>query len=281
MSESTALAERTEVTQPESLAPDSPPAEVSPPEVTPPEEEEIDPDLSSYLTEKGLAEPPTPPAAANGATPEKNPTDPAVETRAQELATQTLNRVARQNEERGVVSAFAGRANAIREFMAPFVRGEALPTEMDMERIVSTFNEHHAQSTRVTAMNFLDSLYGEAESLFPGIVQNRSGHNSLKDFLSDLQTRATSSGYVPEREVKKQIASALVERNKHLENNPDVLRAMLSKASAPKPAGSSGMGSTGSLTLAQIDAMPTNQWMAMGDADYRQRTLDAARARAR
>ncbi len=276
----TAVAERPEAaTQPESLTLDSTTESgTESTEVTPPEEEEVDPDLSSYLAEKGLVEP-DPIPAANGVTPGQKPetVDPQVEARAQELANQTITRAVRQNEERGVATSFAGRAQAIRDFMTPFTRGEALPTEMDVERIVATLNEHHAQSSRISAMNFLDDLYGEAESLFPGIVKNRAEHNSFKDFLSDLQTRATSSGYVPERESKSRVKEALIERNKYLENNPDVLRAMLSKASAPKPSGQSS-GTPRSMTLDQIDAMPVSQWQAI-PLEQRQRLLTQARSR--
>ncbi len=277
----TAVAERPEaVTQPESLTPDSTPESGTPtPEATPePEVEEVDPDLESYLAEKGLVEP-TPTPAANGVTPGQKPetVDPQVEARAQELATETINKVVRQNQERGVALSFGDRARAIREFMAPFTRGEALPTEMDVERIVATFNEHHAQSAQVAAMNFLDSFYGEAESLFPGMMKYRNEHTSPKEFLSVLRDKATSNGYVPERESKSRVKEALIERNKYLENNPDVLRAMLSKASAPKPSGQSS-GTPRSMTLDQIDAMPVSQWQAI-PLEQRQRLLTQARSR--
>lgn len=115
-------------------------------------------------------------------------------------------------------------------------------------------------------------------------LQNRQIVNSkdLPELVSDLYRLAHAAGQkagVPEGTIAKSQKDWDTELKAAQTKAVDDFKAANPQFAPPSTTGVVGALST-NLTLAQIDAMPTSEWLAMGDQPTRQRILNEARERA-
>lgn len=147
----------------------------------------------------------------------------------------------------------------------------------------AALDEYQEQIGAVKLAPHLAGVRGAVLRLVGDTVQNRNAVNAkdLPELVSDLYSLAYDAGRkagVPEGYEAKKVADWEKEKRAAVSSALDEFKAKHPHLAPPSTESVTGIPA-GGYTLAQIDAMPTNQWLALGDHATRQQILADARAR--
>ena len=149
------------------------------------------------------------------------------------------------------------------------------------QAISDQFDAHHAQSSRVLSVEWNNALTIEAANLLPESERRaffNEGLNSrtLKDVVEKISGVARK-GYVSEagaaKREKDSYAKGASEAKAFFQE-----KGLLPGSKAPATDNGNGAFNYGSMTLDQIDKMPTADWLAIPE-ERRKQLLTAARTR--
>lgn len=151
------------------------------------------------------------------------------------------------------------------------------------ERILATYEQVtgtvHLEPHRKGVREALLRVNGDT-------VQNRQAYSQMD--LPDLMVELYNSAYNKGRQsgpdddhVVMKKADFEKAKSEHAKNELDKALKARGLGAASSTAGTKNGGSSSEYTLAEIDAMPMTQWLALGDDATRKKLLDNARARAR
>lgn len=228
----------------------SPPADLAPSST---EAQEPSPDevINNYLSTAGLTE-----SSETTETVAEEVVDPEVEARAQRIAAERLQAEARARDEAGVQMAYREAMPWTENFLSQYLNR---PLDLQAIRtVLNTMNGLNSQSKQVVqkeaTLGFVENQYKEADKLFPKFSESRKDHKSTADFYNGLISKARE-GYVTPKQSEAAVKKAILDEHQRLQSNPAVLRAMLSKASAPQTNTSTNNGSRSSVPTTTEEAL--------------------------
>lgn len=273
----TDVAERTEVEPTTDITPDPGTTEAAPDATIPtpapetPEETPIPEEVTNFLKEQGYS--PEPSEAGEGEEPkgEAKPDIPAEELKA-EGAKEERERLVRQGRIEGTRQAFRNTANRL--------IAQARDLGLDdtaIQPLVTLLAEFNGQAGGYYAQNFIDGLYQSISQTLPesdrqAFMDSRDKHASYNDVLGDYKKAiegGARKGWVSEKDAKSREAQAVADFVKK------ATKAGLFSGSKNISADTNVVVPRGGLTLAQIDAMPTSQWLSIPKTE-RDRLLEQA-----
>lgn len=182
-----------------------------------------------------------------------------------------------ENWQRGVQTSFRERATNLRSW----AQDQNLSPEAT-EQLLNEFNQHHGQIAPYTALTYVNGFYDAAAKRLPeaerqAFLDNRKNLKGLDDFLGDFSERLSKhsqTGRFTAAERDKAVRSGKAELLLAIQANPQLYLSQINGLQSRTGGASAGAG--GWLTLEQIDAMPTAEWLAH-DKEWR----DAQNAHAR
>lgn len=157
---------------------------------------------------------------------------------------------------------------------APHVELIGKDVQEELDRVMGEIEPIALLPHQSAILSAIYNLYGQTQRAAEH-VQDLQAKSFVEIVSAYGDARAYAASQTSDTAKK---ATSLSEENAKLKLQIEQLKA--SDGSGPGTNGRESSGGT-SYTLAQLDAMPTNEWLALGDHETRQRILDAARAKAR
>ena len=206
--------------------------------------------------------------------------------KAQEQRTNEENQ--KKAYEAGVTRSFQERGPKLSKVIEQFLEAKGVGYE---ERegfrnfILTEFSQHHGQSLALTkiesaahARDFREALYVQVGKILPAesakvITDAKARHTSTEAFLEDVVVEARK-GLLTPKQAKEQVDKAKVTLIEKLYKDGRLAGGKTLETGGAQPAG------TKSMTLEQIDRMPTAEWMNI-PKERRDKILADAHAKAK
>lgn len=211
--------------------------------------------------------------------------------RIEQLRTQTTTEQQQQAWEE-VKSAFPKALKDSREVLESHVLKDELGGEYRIppqiiDKVLDNFTEYNKKAVQAAKLEAYTPISDAAYDLLPKeqhqSFTDKANGKKEKDYLEQFAEHyALASKAVKgldlegAKKVSAKLNKEIVEEGERRYSEGVEHGKTLPKGE-PRPSAAGGPGRT--LTLAQIDAMPTSQWMGMGTREERQAILDAARER--